>query len=170
VRAPGRADRRPWVAGLAVALALAAVVSFYASSRPDGLERVAEDEGFLDTARDHALADGPLADYGVDGVDDERTSVGLAGVAGVLVTLALGAGIFRLLRRPDRSGDGGGVGTPDPAPVGGVDGVGAATDPTSGDGVAGRTERPGTGRHHTGGAAPDRGGEPTVPRPAGPGG
>jgi PDGLE domain len=101
------AGRRLWLAGVLVALALAAGVSYYASSQPDGLERVAEDEGFVDTAREHGLADGPLADYGVEGVDDERTSVGLAGVAGVVATLAIGTGLFRLLRRPDRPGDGG---------------------------------------------------------------
>lgn len=96
--------RRLWLAATAVAVVLAAVVSFYASSSPDGLERVAADEGFLDTARDHDLGDGPLADYGVEGVDDERLSGGLAGVVGVVVTLALGAALFRLLRRPDGDG------------------------------------------------------------------
>jgi peptidoglycan/LPS O-acetylase OafA/YrhL len=96
-----RGGRRWWLVAAAVALVLAAVVSFYASGDPDGLERVAEDEGFLDTATDHELADTPLAHYGVEGVDDDRLSVGLAGVAGVVVTLAVGAVLFRLVRRPD---------------------------------------------------------------------
>ena len=61
-----RAGRRWWLAAGAVALVLAAVVSHYASDRPDGLERVAADEGFLAAADDHDLADGPLADYGVE--------------------------------------------------------------------------------------------------------
>ena len=51
--------------GLAVAFALAFFVSPYASSEPDGLERVAIDNGFADQAQEHALADGPLADYAV---------------------------------------------------------------------------------------------------------
>ena len=96
-----RHRRRWWIAVVAVSLVLAAGVSFYASSQPDGLERVAEDEGFVGAADDQQLADGPLADYGVDGVDDARVSVGLAGAAGVLVTLACGAGLFRLVRRRD---------------------------------------------------------------------
>jgi hypothetical protein len=87
------------IAGLAVAFVLAGVVSFYASSSPDGLEKVAADEGFAGTAEDHALADGPLADYAVEGVDDSRASVGLAGVIGVGVTLMLGTGVLWLLRR-----------------------------------------------------------------------
>ncbi|HEX5944994.1 MAG TPA: PDGLE domain-containing protein, partial [Acidimicrobiales bacterium] len=97
--------RRWWLLAAVVALALAAVVSFYASGDPDGLERVSEDEGFADAATDHDLADGPLADYEVEGVDDDRLSVGVAGVVGVVVTLAVGAGVFRLVRRPD-DGDG----------------------------------------------------------------
>ncbi len=99
--ARARDGRRWWLAAAAVALVLAAVVSFYASGDPDGLERVAEDEGFSETATDHDLADGPLADYGVEGVDDERLSVGVAGIIGVAVTLAVGAGLFRLVRRPE---------------------------------------------------------------------
>ena len=55
--------------GLAVALLLAFVVSPWASSEPDGLERVAIDQGFADNATDHATAGSPLADYAVSGVD-----------------------------------------------------------------------------------------------------
>ena len=61
------------VGGLIVALGLAFFVSPLASSSPDGLNKVAIDKGFSDTQKDHALADGPLAGYGVKGVDDERS-------------------------------------------------------------------------------------------------
>jgi len=40
-----------------VAIALAGGASYYASSQPDGLEKVADEEGFLDTAKDPAVAD-----------------------------------------------------------------------------------------------------------------
>jgi len=85
-------------AGLLVALALAFLVSPEASSSPDGLEKVATDEGFIDEARDHDLADSPLADYGVEGVDDERLSTGLAGVLGVAVTFVVMGGLLLLVR------------------------------------------------------------------------
>lgn len=85
--------------GLLVSLVLAGVVSGFASSSPDGLEKVAEDKGFLATAEDSALADSPLADYGVAGVEDERLSTGLAGVIGVGITFAFGLGLFALVRR-----------------------------------------------------------------------
>lgn len=87
-----------------VALVLAGVVSFYASGSPDGLERVAEDEGFIQTAEDPATADGPFADYGASFLDGDRASVGVAGVVGVLVTLALGAGIAYVVRRQPGAG------------------------------------------------------------------
>lgn len=85
-------------AGLLLGLALALLVSPFASSEPDGLQKVAEDEGFLATAVDHDLADGPLAAYSVDGVDQERVSTGLSGVIGVLVTFGLGLAVFAVVR------------------------------------------------------------------------
>ncbi|HVM27162.1 MAG TPA: PDGLE domain-containing protein [Mycobacteriales bacterium] len=103
------------LAGLVVALLLAGVVSGFASSDPDGLERVVL-RG-LGEARvlGHALGDGPLADYGVRGVEDERLSTGLAGVLGVGITFAFGLGLFALVRRgrdePSRPED---VGVPTP--------------------------------------------------------
>jgi hypothetical protein len=86
------------VGGLIVALGLAFFVSPLASSSPDGLEKVSIDQGFDDTAEDHALADGPLADYGVEGVDDEGLSTGLAGIIGVAITFGLGMILFGALR------------------------------------------------------------------------
>jgi hypothetical protein len=92
--------------GLIVALGLAFFVSPLASSSPDGLEKVSIDEGFAETAEDHTLADGPLADYAVEGVDDENLSTGLAGIIGVAITFGLGMIVFGLIRsmRARRSG------------------------------------------------------------------
>jgi cobalt/nickel transport protein len=99
------------IGGLLVTIALAVVVSGFASSSPDGLERVAEDKGFLETARDHLFVDGPLADYTVEGVDNERLSTGLSGLIGVLVTFGVGLALFALLRSI-RSGSEGDAGNP----------------------------------------------------------
>jgi cobalt/nickel transport protein len=95
-----RLSTRVVLAGLLlVALVLAGVVSFYASGSPDGLERVAEDTGFIDTASEHAAADGPLADYRTTGIDDSRLSGGVAGVTGSLVVLVLAGGLVIAVRR-----------------------------------------------------------------------
>lgn len=93
------------VGGLLVALLLAALVSFYASGSPDGLNKVAIDTGFADSETDHRMADGPLAGYGTAGVENERLSTAIAGASGVLITLVIGGGLFVLLRRrsDDRS-------------------------------------------------------------------
>lgn len=89
--------------GLAVSLVLAAGVSYYASSHPDGFEKSAGEIGFLDTAEDSPLAGSPLAEYGVAGVENERLSGGLAGVIGVASTAAISFGIFYGLRRFNKS-------------------------------------------------------------------
>ncbi|WP_181407452.1 PDGLE domain-containing protein [Nocardioides sambongensis] len=94
-----RGHRRFLVIGVLLALLVAGVGSFYASAHPDGLEFVAEKTGFLDTAEDSHVADSPFADYATDGVDDERLSGGIAGVAGVVIVLLLGSGLFWVLRR-----------------------------------------------------------------------
>ena len=113
--APGRPGRnggsRRWTigllvaGGLLVALLLAFFVSPFASSSPDGLEKVAADKAIDRDERDHALAGGPLADYSVRGVNDARLSTGLAGVVGVAVTFAVGGGLFLVVRRRDRCSD-----------------------------------------------------------------
>jgi cobalt/nickel transport protein len=100
------------IAGLFVALLLAGVVANFASGSPDGLDYAAR-EGctfnaddeitggtcMLQQERDHQLADSPLAGYGIKGIDNEMLSTGLSGVAGVLLTFAIGGGLFWVLRR-----------------------------------------------------------------------
>jgi len=87
------------IVGFVLSLFLAGVVSNYASSSPDGLEKVAEDIGFLENAKEHTNSDGLLADYGVKGVENERLSTGAAGVIGVLATAGVSTGLFLVLRR-----------------------------------------------------------------------
>ncbi|MGW0189435.1 energy-coupling factor ABC transporter permease [Streptomyces sp. NPDC003362] len=98
--APVRAShRKVWLGGLAASLVLAGFVSFYASADPDGLEKVAADHGIDEKAKEHAAAGSPLADYGVEDVDDARLSGGLAGVIGVGVTVVAGSAVFWAVRR-----------------------------------------------------------------------
>jgi cobalt/nickel transport protein len=96
---PTMSTRRFFAVALVVSLLVAGVASYYASSHPDGLEYVAEQTGFIDSAEDSATADSPLADYQTSGVDDARISGGLAGVIGVVVMLVLSTGLFWLVRR-----------------------------------------------------------------------
>jgi len=86
------------VGGLLVACLLAFFVSPHASSKPDGLEKVAADNGLDTGEKAHTLGDGPLADYSVKGVDDGTISTGLAGIIGVALTFVIGLGLFLVLR------------------------------------------------------------------------
>lgn len=86
------------IAGLLVTLIVAVVVSQFAVDNPDGLERVAVDTGFIDSAEDHAFGELIFADYATAGVGNETLSLAIAGTAGVLITLAVGFGIFYAVR------------------------------------------------------------------------
>ncbi|WP_032767182.1 energy-coupling factor ABC transporter permease [Streptomyces sp. CNS654] len=98
--APARRSTRGfWITGLVSAFLLAGVVSFYASANPDGLERVAADQGIDEKVEEHGAADSPLADYGVGDIENARLSGGLAGVIGVSATVVVGTGVFWVIRR-----------------------------------------------------------------------
>jgi cobalt/nickel transport protein len=98
--------------GLLVALLLAGVASNFASGSPDGLDSAStkgctlDDNGEITggtcmarSAKDAETSDSPLADYGIKGIDNKYVSTGLAGVAGVMLTFAVGGGLFWLARR-----------------------------------------------------------------------
>ena len=90
-----------WFAvGLGITVFVAVVVSQLASDQPDGLEHVADQQGFADQAEDHDLAEAPLADYGENLETDDRVATGIAGIAGVAVALLVGLGLFWLIRAP----------------------------------------------------------------------
>ena len=90
------------VAGLLLAFLLAGFVSGFASSAPDGLEKVAQDQGFQQASEDSASAGSPLADYALSGIENERLAGGLAGVIGVALTIAVGTLIFWAVSRLSR--------------------------------------------------------------------
>ncbi len=85
--------------GLGITLLLAAVVSAFASSHPDGLEYVAEQLGFAGAATESGTAGSPLADYATRGLGEGMLSTGLSGVLGVVVVGLVMAGLVALLRR-----------------------------------------------------------------------
>jgi hypothetical protein len=91
--------KRLLLIGGVVAVLLAAVVSYYASSNPDGLEKVAGDYGILNSAQDSVTSGSPLADYSTTGVSNDRLSGAVAGLVGVAVTGAAAFGLFYAVRR-----------------------------------------------------------------------
>ncbi len=108
------------LAGLALAVALALIVSPWASSSPDGLEKVAEDKGFLEKAEetDPAWEGAPIPDYAFPGftqeaVDEEtgevveeptRLATALAGLVGTVGIFLLAWGLALALKKKGGAG------------------------------------------------------------------
>jgi hypothetical protein len=83
-----------WLISLLVCLAVACI-SPLASSSPDGLERVAEDRGFIELAGEAPYQ--VIADYVFPGVANEALATILAGVVGTLVLFGAAYGLAWLL-------------------------------------------------------------------------
>jgi cobalt/nickel transport system permease protein len=92
--APARASAG-WVAGgIGIALGVA-TLSPLASPNPDGLERVAEDVGFLDTALEPAYK--LLPDYTIPGVENGVISGIIAVMLGTVIVFGLSYFVGRIL-------------------------------------------------------------------------
>lgn len=85
-----------WVGALAVALVVV-LFSPLASPHPDGLERVAEDQGFIERAQEAPFE--VIPDYVLPGVESEALATILAGVIGTLMVAGVTWGLGWLLRR-----------------------------------------------------------------------
>jgi len=104
--APAQLAERPrvspatfWLGGVFVAAAFATVVSQFAFDDPDGLEKVAVDQGFADRATDHALDSSVFADYATRGIGNATLSLAVAGLAGVTICLLVAFGLVSASRR-----------------------------------------------------------------------
>jgi hypothetical protein len=85
-----------WVVGLAIAALVVIILAPLASADPDGLERVAEDHGFLGAARSawyHLIPD-----YTIPGINGHLSTV-LAGLIGVAVVFGVMLLVGRALAR-----------------------------------------------------------------------
>jgi len=93
----GRRSSWWWIVGLAIAALVVIVLAPLASRDPDGLEKVAEERGFIERAQDAVY--NVLPDYSIPGIDDPFLSTILAGLIGVSVIFLLTVGLGRLLAR-----------------------------------------------------------------------
>jgi len=90
---------------LAAAIGLATAVSPFASSSPDGLEKVADDKAFLNDGRLHSIQEeSPIPDYAFPGIDNPRAATGVAGFVGTLGVFTLGYGLAYVVRRREDPG------------------------------------------------------------------
>ncbi len=84
-----------WLIGLVASLAVACL-SPLASSSPDGLERIAENKGFIGLARTAPIQ--LIADYAFPGIENEAVATILAGLIGTLILFGVVYGVAWLVK------------------------------------------------------------------------
>lgn len=85
------------ITGALIAIVLA-ILSPLASSHPDGLERVAEDLGFIEKAREALF--NIIPGYAFPGIHNEALATIAAGILGAAVVFAVAFGVSRNTKKP----------------------------------------------------------------------
>jgi hypothetical protein len=80
---------------------LLAILSPLASSSPDGLERMAEDNGFASVATKAPFS--LIADYIMPGVSSRAIATILAALLGTIVLFGIGYGLTKAFKRRDEA-------------------------------------------------------------------
>jgi len=89
------------IAGFLAAIIIAVFISPFASKHPDGLEKVAEDKGFLQKSEGKTLFSAPVPDYTMPGIKHETIAGSIAGATGVILVFALAYGIGFCVKKRD---------------------------------------------------------------------
>ncbi len=92
-------DKKDIIFGLVIAVILAVLFSPFASPWPDGLEKIAEDKGFIEKGEVEAAVTSPAPDYLWPGIKSEKIATSLAGAAGTLAVFAMTYALAKLLRK-----------------------------------------------------------------------
>ena len=88
-----------WI-GLGIALILALFLSPFASTSPDGLEKVAETKGFAEKGGSWKFwKHAPLSDYIIPWIKNEKVSTALSGLIGTLAIFFIALGIGKLIKK-----------------------------------------------------------------------
>lgn len=97
-------DDKYWVYGLLAALVIGGVISLFASTYPDGMEKVAIDT-FGGESKMEELTSGkevvnsPMPDYMMPGIENETLAASLAAVTGVLIMFVFVVVIGKILKK-----------------------------------------------------------------------
>ncbi|MBV6626612.1 MAG: energy-coupling factor ABC transporter permease [Rivularia sp. (in: Bacteria)] len=88
---------RGWVVPVVSILLIAGLLSLFASAWPDGLEKVAEDTGFIDLAEQIRISvPTPFADYTFN--ENEGIGTSIAGIIGSIVCFGVAWGIAQVVK------------------------------------------------------------------------
>lgn len=95
---PGEQQKfQGWLVPIVSIFLVAGVLSLFASAWPDGLEKVAENLGFIGLSEQvRVVMPTPLADYGIEGLGTIGTSI--AGLVGATVCFAVAFGIGKVVK------------------------------------------------------------------------
>ncbi len=85
--------------GLMTALVLALLISPFASPWPDGLERVAKDQGFLEKGEEPPVFAAPVPDYSFPGICNKEWATSITGLIGTMAMFGIGYGVAALIKR-----------------------------------------------------------------------
>jgi cobalt/nickel transport protein len=95
-----RLDGLIWT-GLGISLLIALFLSPYASSSPDGLEKVAEMKGFKDKGEGWTFwRHAPLREYAIPWIRNEKASKAVSGLIGTLAIFLIVFGVGKWMSKP----------------------------------------------------------------------
>ncbi|HGE69761.1 TPA: hypothetical protein ENX78_02925 [Candidatus Poribacteria bacterium] len=95
--------RKDIIIGIVVSLFLAGLISIFASPWPDGLEKVAEDKGFLEKGEVEPPIKSPIPDYTFPGLKNEKLATSVAGILGTAIVFVLGYGVSALIKKKNQN-------------------------------------------------------------------
>jgi hypothetical protein len=93
----GEAGGKGWIVGGVIVVLLVLLISPFASGFPDGLEWVAAEQGFLDTAMNAPFQ--LLPGYTIPVLGDTAVSTIVAGLAGAALVAFIVIGLTRLVKK-----------------------------------------------------------------------
>jgi cobalt/nickel transport protein len=91
--------RKDIILCLIIAIVIAVFMSPLSSSWPDGLERVAQNIGFIERSKQVPVMKAPMPDYIFPGLKNEMLSTALSGVLGTVIMFGIGYALARLLKK-----------------------------------------------------------------------
>jgi cobalt/nickel transport protein len=96
-------NRNLILGGLAIAMIIAILAPFLASSNPDGLESTAES---LEVPESEAAFQSPLLDYALPGMEDNPLGGVISLIIGTVLVLLVALGLAKLIGKKNRKEDG----------------------------------------------------------------
>lgn len=98
-------NRNLIIGGLAIALIIAILAPFLASSNPDGLDSTAES---LEVPESEAAFQSPLPDYSIPGMEENPIGGAIALIVGTVLVLLVALGLAKLIGKKNQENNGDG--------------------------------------------------------------